>query len=179
MTLESKGLSEKDQKILDYIKSHPGSTKTAVVNGLDGVYSRVTVLNTIKRLVNYGLVEEHKDKPNSQTHHLRINDKNEFNTIDQELSEIEKIIGEMNVVIDKIYPELRAEKNDKNWRLSTLDMYFVTPYLMAFDVMIRFLLIRISKSSFSERDTQLLYARVAKCFLELDLQIFKPKKERA
>lgn len=70
-------LSEKEELIFGYIKEHPGVTKEDVVRNVKD-YSRVTVLNTIKRLVDDGLILDKEDKINSKRHFLFVNSNNEL-----------------------------------------------------------------------------------------------------
>lgn len=95
----SQQLSQKDLDVLQYIKANPGITKEAVINGLKDKYSRVTVFNIIKNLEAQKIIDVQKDKPNSQTHHVSINNDNLVAQHLQELDEFEQVFISLLEVI--------------------------------------------------------------------------------
>ena len=62
-----------------------------------------TTHKIIKDLVDHYVVIVKKDKKNSQIHHLYINDSNDFNRLEQELSSIENIIDSNTGPILRIF----------------------------------------------------------------------------
>lgn len=70
-------LSEKEKLVFKCIRDHPGTSKENVVNNVKK-YSRMTILKTIKSLVDYGLILDKEDENNSKRHHLFINHRSEL-----------------------------------------------------------------------------------------------------
>lgn len=69
-------LTERDWKIIKYIKENPGCSKQDVVKGMEGNPSRITVLNILDRLEYEGMINARKEKENSQIYQLFINNEN-------------------------------------------------------------------------------------------------------
>jgi hypothetical protein len=66
-------LTERDWKVIEYIKKNPGCSKQDVVRGMKGNPSRITVLNILDRLEYEGMIIPRKEKENSQIYQLFIN----------------------------------------------------------------------------------------------------------
>ena len=74
--LEQRQLDYKEKKVFDYIRSNPGVIKQKVVDDFDGTYSRRTVFKILAALIKYEMIVVRTDKPNSQIHHLYVNENN-------------------------------------------------------------------------------------------------------
>jgi Fe2+ or Zn2+ uptake regulation protein len=75
---ESVELTPRQNAILDYIRNTSNSlVKERIIEHLtkDGKGSRKTILKDIKQLEEYGMVYIDKEKPNSQIHYVRIQNK--------------------------------------------------------------------------------------------------------
>ena len=64
--------------MLDYVSKNPGRIKQQLVNYLDksGISSRKTAYKDLSILIKDQKIVVRKDKPNSQIHHLFINEEN-------------------------------------------------------------------------------------------------------
>ena len=73
--MDNVDLTGRQKAICEYIDKNPYTIKESVVKTLtkEGKGSRKTILNDINELVEYGIIGIRKDKPNSQIHHLVIN----------------------------------------------------------------------------------------------------------
>lgn len=128
-----------------------------------------------------------KDKPFSQTHHLVINQDNEFNKIYNSLSEIENIIDIMDGPVKKIerllehqrktiqneWKEIRGLKGSEREirkkqikklvsnELTDLELYKFN-YVQIIETMLHILTIQIDDKIHSDKDLQILYTKVIK-----------------
>lgn len=84
--------SNKELTILRYVMEHPDTTNEGVIAGLKDEFSRVTVFNTLTKLKEYDMINIRKNRPNSQTQYLSINDKNVIVKYMRELDEFEKAL---------------------------------------------------------------------------------------
>lgn len=130
----------------------------------------VTTHGIIKDLIKNELVIKKPDKNNSQIHHLYINDENEFNRINKELSEIENIIDEVHAhisitssfidnaqVAPPPYPGIADFLREH--------MYIYKPPIKT---MLQFLLVRTNNNIHSEKDKQVLHARIIESVVNVD-----------
>jgi Fe2+ or Zn2+ uptake regulation protein len=106
----SEQLSEKDIQVLQYIKNNPGFTKEALINGLKGKYSRVTIFNALKNLQEQKIINVEKDNHNSQIHHLSINNHNLIASQLYEIGEFEKVfiplLERIKEEVSKFFPTI-------------------------------------------------------------------------
>ncbi len=156
---------DKDDEILRYIKANPKATKTDVIKHMTS-RSMGSTVTTHKRIIN--LIKEKKilvlkDKPNSQTHHLIINNKNNYNLINEQLLEIE---AHVDVISESMDNMRKLRDNDLKSGLSS----FVSNYHIRMDLMLRRLLIKIDETIHSENESQFFYARIAKLIARLNSQ---------
>lgn len=87
---EDVDLNRKERSILDYIQKHPGVSKQALVDGLDGQYSRASIFGAIPLLERNQLIVVRKDRPNSQVHKLFIRDDSLLLSLIQDLDTFKK-----------------------------------------------------------------------------------------
>lgn len=174
-------LVSKDNKIQDridtvrnYLKKHPGTTKTKIVEYMEekGDSSRVTTLKIIDDLVFEEIIKVVRDRPKSRIPYLFINDKNEFNLIDKEISEIESIIDGMYEPMRRIFQYKSVQYGLKHEVDSSLGSHFEYPYREAVTMMLQLLLVRIDTKVDSKDRTYLLYARIIKLIQKLTLQFY-------
>jgi hypothetical protein len=82
----------KELTVLRYVMDHPGTTNEGAIAGLKETFSRVTVFNTLTKLKEYDMIDVKKDRPNSQTQYLSINDQNIIVKHIRELDEFERTL---------------------------------------------------------------------------------------
>ena len=103
-------IGQKDIKVLQHIKDNPAITKEALINGLKGKYSRVTIFNTLKNLQEQKIINVEKDNQNSQIHHLSINNHNLIARQLHEIDEFEKVfiplLKGIKEEVSKFYPTM-------------------------------------------------------------------------
>lgn len=152
--------------ILDYITSqqrldNPKDTKADVMRSLakKGCCSEPVGHALIIELEKAGKLKILKDKPNSQYHHLIVNDKNEFIKIDKALFEIDGIIDLMREPLLNIY-KFKS------------DITFPHPYKKTVETMLQVLLVRTNRLIHSKDDAQTLYTRITELLLKLILQFW-------
>jgi hypothetical protein len=150
---------ERYNTILKYIRDNKKATKAETIRHMDKEHlsSTVTTHKDIQNLIREKKVNVLKDKPNSQMHHLVINDKNEFIRIDKELSEIESIINVMSAPVQNIFED---------------DIGFPIPYKQAVEAMLQVLLVRTNRLIHSKEDSQILYTKITELLLKLILQFW-------
>ena len=161
---------ENKEKIRNFIIKKDGKvTKNNVVDymekeGEDGS-SRVTTLKMIDDLESAGIIEVLRGKRQGQSHYLRINTKNEYNRISEELSKIEKIVDVMQDPVDRIL-KLRGEEDDTNYNLPEFrilrNLDFVQEYYNSMDNMLDVLLCHTTIKVHSEKEAWSLYTRIIK-----------------
>jgi hypothetical protein len=153
-------------KILGYVKEHPGTTKNDVIKYMDEKGSSImTTHGLIADLISDKILTVKKDKPNSNTHHLFINDENSFNKIDKELSEIERCI---NLADDFMYDEKYKKENSRSYM--KFFSKFWTLHLNYNHMMLQELLFRANKIIHSENYSKLLTKRIVELMIRLDRQ---------
>lgn len=82
--------NQKRRLITDYVYNNPGCNKESVVKAMDGILSRVPVLNTIKELCEDKVVSIKKENQNSRDQQLFINTGNILFTVSRELDDFDK-----------------------------------------------------------------------------------------
>jgi hypothetical protein len=101
---------ENDQKrrlITDYIYNNPDCNKESVVKAMDGILSRVPVLNTINELCEDKVVSIKKENQNSRDQQLSINTGNILFTVSRELHDFDKsfcvLLKKVGKEFDRLY----------------------------------------------------------------------------
>jgi uncharacterized protein YgfB (UPF0149 family) len=116
-------LSERQLKVVQHIKNHPGITKAALIRDLKGQYSRVTLFNVLKNLQDQKIIYVERDKVNSQIHHLFTNDDDIVTNQLDELDQFEKaffpLLERVREEVLKVYPEV-IEKLERYHNLQAL-----------------------------------------------------------
>lgn len=99
----------REERILEYIKSNPGTTKTAVIRYMENnkYCSIKTTHDIIMKLIDDKKVIFRKDENNSQIHHLIINEQNTFIKIHKQLSNADSFIRKKNQYLYKLFEEIR------------------------------------------------------------------------
>jgi arginine repressor len=160
---------QRRNKILDYIRQNPKTTKNNVVNYMTANGS--SLMTTHKILKDLEIREIIKiEKPNPQMNYLTINDENEFNLISEKLSEIENIISDMT---DNLMVVYKAQKNTdtKNLprnRMDELAARFTNPFLASINTILRILLVRVHHNVIDEEYANSLYTKIVNLMLKVD-----------
>ena len=81
--------------IINFLKFHQGCSKEDVVRGVIHIMSKKTVYRILKELIQYNIVRQQKEKPNSKNYRLFSNSKNYLLIVSDELSEFEKTYFEL------------------------------------------------------------------------------------
>jgi hypothetical protein len=92
MNDESMTKDERQEKIINFIKSHPYCNVQTVVRGLENDISRVTVFKLLRELTESGAVKRHLDnnqKRNARDHKLVVDEDNLLVSVRLELDEFE------------------------------------------------------------------------------------------
>jgi ssDNA-specific exonuclease RecJ len=126
----------RENSILKFVKEKRKCTKAEVIKYMSDVGKSSTV-TTQKKIMN--LIDEKKllvlkDKPNSKPHYLIINDKHEYNLINEQLQELEAHAIEMNESMDNFRKLHGGELK------SQLSIRFVSNYTDLVDIMLQRLL---------------------------------------
>jgi len=167
-------IDENDRRgrIIDFIKSNSMCTKAQVIRFMDNNGSSVmTTHDIIKDLESEKIIQVLKDKPNSQTHHLILNDDNELNRIDHMLTEIEKTIDGMELFIPRLR-QLVQRSGKKRMQIfkqlvnleSDVEPFFTDAIFR----MLQIMMVRVSKVILSQKDSQVLYNKIIKMMLRID-----------
>ncbi len=153
-------------KIIEFVKAHPKCTKTEVIKEMEdkGIGSIKTVHSIINDLVDKEKLIVLKDKPNSQVHRLVINEKNEFNRIDNTLSEIEGIMNRMARVINL---SNKDESEEEEGASVSLDYDFIDPYFQGISAMLLDLLLRVIRMGAKDSQILILNKRIMKLIQKL------------
>jgi hypothetical protein len=162
------------ETVRTYVIRHPGTTKTKIADYMEerGDSSRVTTLKIIDDLVFEEIIKVVRDRPKSRIHYLFINDQNEFNLMDREISEIETIIDGMNESMRKIFHYKSVQYGLKHEVDPGLGSHFEYPYREAVTMMLQLLLVRIDNKVDSVERANFLYARITKLIQKLTLQFY-------
>jgi predicted transcriptional regulator len=105
-------MSQRDWKILEYIKNNQGCSKQDIVRGMKGDPSRLTVLNCLERLEENKMIVLRKDKPNSQIYHLYINKEDTIVSIIQDLIDFVAAFLKLLQRVKEILKELEVKANN-------------------------------------------------------------------
>jgi hypothetical protein len=157
------------------------TTKTDVVKYMETVQpesirtSRDTTRKILSDLESSGIITVSKGDRRGQSHYLTINDKNEFNLIDKELSEIQNIMNGIGRNAQKMNKESeRQNLNRKNIGLSRpLDHmfeFYLEPCIESINIILRILLFKTYKEIHSENYLQILYAKIINLMLKISKQ---------
>lgn len=169
------------KEIINYIKDNPGSTQNMVSKYMDEtrtLCSRLTTLKTINDLISKDVIEDRKE--GNRFHSLYLNDRNEFNRIDREISEIDSIIKEMDKPMDRLFQISTTDlKKDQFSDKANLHLYFHYPYRDSVSTILQLLLLWTSTKIKSRSYSQLLYASIIKLMLKLTLQTFNLRDPKA
>lgn len=168
----------REDKILRFIRENRNCTKTEVVNYMDkNGASPMTTHKILKTLTNgrSKKVIAQTDNTNSRIHHLIINEKNVFNQIYLEVSEIEEIMGAMYQSVHKIWHPPYGTHDS-----ALFDVYidFALAYRDTINMMLEVLLMKIDNAVHSDSDSQLLFIKIVKLMLELFLTLHQTTKLR-
>lgn len=167
----------------EYIKNHYDCTKTEYINYMRGHdrhgypvkekspkhLSQKPAEKLLKDLTSgrKPIIISFPDENNSQIHHLRVNDKNLYNQIDQTLSDIETKILRWNEPIDKIN-KLAIKDEEKARRIK---QNYVYAYYNTIGMMLRHFPNRIRSIKFSKKEAQVLNEKVMQLNKEFSDQI--------
>jgi hypothetical protein len=83
-------LADRETFFLNYLRTHPGSSKEDIVRATRGNPSRITVLKILKDMEDKKQIIARKDKPNSQIYRLYVNNNNKISSVIGELEEFKK-----------------------------------------------------------------------------------------
>jgi predicted transcriptional regulator len=154
--------------VLEYVRENQKCTKTEVINALKkpGDSSIKTTHSVIMELIKAGTLKVLKDRPNSQTHYLIINDDDEFNKIYKELTQIENL---MNTIYESMFKLLNPSiKRGQPWAVAMYESErnFAYPYRYDFNVMLDVLLDRAMKIQ-PENMSNILSSKITKLMRKL------------
>jgi hypothetical protein len=131
---KGQSLDNNEKTVLDHMQKHPGSTKQETVDGLNGILSRVTIFETIKKLRGYDMIYLEKDKPNSQVHKLYVKDDSliislvhDLDVFEKEYFSLLKMLKERFKNEFNKFSEVDVQKKDK-WVGFSLLFHMLTMY---------------------------------------------------
>jgi hypothetical protein len=101
--------SERDLKVLQYIRKNPDCSKENVARGMNGDPSRITVRNILTKLEQEKMIVARKDKPNSQIYKLSINEESSIVSVIQDLDDFKKVFF---TLIDKTNQKFKDIENE-------------------------------------------------------------------
>jgi hypothetical protein len=165
------------EKIIEFISNNLKCTKAQVIRYMNkiGFASDMTTHRIIKELENEEIISVLKDKPNSQVHYLIMNDKKEFNVVNNALSQIE-------IILDRIYkfqPDFgvllkytstRSVGKENKLQMIKFDddlFHLVKEY---FDATLKFLLIQTYMKVLDAKNTAILYKKITGLILRTGAQ---------
>jgi hypothetical protein len=148
---------------------HGKATKNDVIKHMEKYSSRVPTLDMIKELEDTGIINVDKsDNRRGQAHYLRINNENEFNQINQQISVIDFIIDFIEKPMDRIIRFIREHPElPENLRE---DLIFA--YKRSIEKMLEFLLVHTGDTISSEKSSQILYSKIIKSMQKLEHQSY-------
>ena len=156
---------ERRKKIIDYVKKNSGTTKTDVIKYMNENGSSImTTHRLISKLESKKLLLVQKDKPNSQIHHLILNDKSSYNRIDNTLSDIEAGID----LVDKAGSDLRKQRTKLSAKFS--NAFFTSHHKYNLMMLLGFLEIT-NKKIHSENYFKSLHNRIIGLIIRLNKQV--------
>jgi hypothetical protein len=172
--LQDNKIKGRVDRVRNYVKKHPGTTKTKIVDYMEekGDSSRVATLKIINDLIFEEIIKVVRDRPKGRIPYLFINDNNEFNLIDKEISEIEALIDGMYEPMRKIFDYKSVQYGLKHEVDPGLGSHFEYPYREAVTMMLQLLLVRIDNKINSKDRAYSLYARIIKLMQKLTLQFY-------
>ena len=121
----TEGINDKSRReeIFNYLRNNPGCSKEELVRGVDGIMSKKTVIKIIKELKTEELITIKKEKPNSRSYNLFLNEENILIVINKQLEEFKKEFKKLLQKIELVMPELillpftNKEKKDNNFTM--------------------------------------------------------------
>jgi hypothetical protein len=172
--LQDNKIKGRVERVRNYVKKHPGTTKTKIVDYMEekGDSSRVATLKIINDLIFEEIIKVVRDRPKGRIPYLFINDNNEFNLIDKEISEIEALIDGMYEPMRKIFDYKSVQYGLKHEVDPGLGSHFEYPYREAVTMMLQLLLVRIDNKINSKDRAYSQYARIIKLMQKLTLQFY-------
>lgn len=177
----------REVEIIKFIKQNPGRTTNQVVKYMDkNGSSKITTLKKIDELIEGKRIKDILDKPNG-FHKLFYDDNNDFDAINSQLTKIEKTINVMDQPLRKIQrlledqqkellrltnEEVPLEKRRKfvSEELYSLQIDYQFTYLHMIDIMFHVLSIHIDEKIHSDKDLQILYAKIIKLMRKVSKQ---------
>lgn len=177
----------REVEIIKFIKQNPGRTTNQVVKYMDkNGSSKITTLKKIDELIEGKRIKDILDKPNG-FHKLFYDDNNDFDAINSQLTKIEKTINLMDQPLRKIQrlledqqkellrltnEEVPLEKRRKfvSEELYSLQIDYQFTYLHMIDIMFHVLSIHIDEKIHSDKDLQILYAKIIKLMRKVSKQ---------
>ncbi len=159
---------DREDDVLEYITQNPGCSRTEVIDFMDppeGI--KRAAPNTTNRILDR-LLKENKvirklDK-DGRTNHLYTNDKNKFNMINQLLSKMREMLGEINK---------QKQEPDGQWITNNSPRF----RQVCVDSLHR-LLIDTDKIIPIETDCHKLYYRTIKVLKELETTFYQSSKDK-
>lgn len=118
-------LTDREKRILKYLKKNPGVSKDAVVKTLtiENKGSRVTVFKAIKNLIDYSMISARKDKENSPVYKLYLNEDSVFLSVYQELEEFKDVFFDLIEKLRTKKPRLDVASNGNDVLYDLLLIY--------------------------------------------------------
>jgi hypothetical protein len=161
--------------IIDFIKKGPAQTENRIVKAMEErkICSKMTTLKKLDQLIEMGEIKDLINEGHSGFHKFIINDNNTFNLINNELSEIEKIVDSMSQPMKKFrslgyWREIKRVPD--RYIVMDLDDHFVQPYTGSIECMLDILLVQINSKIQSEKDAWSLYSRIIELKIKLNEQ---------
>jgi hypothetical protein len=179
MSLKEELNLRREELILSYIKKHPGCTQTQVIDSMKGRSSLVTTHKIIRNLLRNEQIVRRIDEKNSLIRHLFINEKNMFNKIRNQLSEIEPFIDIMNrhlvnrAIDDNVeIGQLRDKSDEKKEKmlLQSISHFNVlgSIYRRSVGRMLEDLFHVTTQAKLSDKDTMLFHNKIVELKSRLD-----------
>jgi hypothetical protein len=163
--------------ILDFIKKAPSQTENRIVKSMEEqkICSKMTTLKKLDQLLEMGEIKDLINEGPSGFHKFIINNNNTFNLINNELSELEKIVELMSEPM-KRFISIGGDNPDDirrvpdRWILKELDDKFFGAYKETTREMLEILLIEISNKIQSQKDAWTLYKKIIELQIKLNKQ---------
>jgi hypothetical protein len=163
---------EIEKKILEFIRQNPESTVNQVADflTLQRILSYVPARNKVISLIEQGIIDDRKQ--GNSFHRLFINDKNEFNIIDKQLTEIEYVLNdlrEVNSISESAETDDALTSPVIQAGFKNLDFTNACgQYLL---LMLRILLVETAHRIKSQKHSQIVYNRIVKLMINMDNQL--------
>jgi hypothetical protein len=172
---EVERLDDHHKAILYFIKNNPQQTENQIVKAMEKqkVCSKMTTLKKLDELIEKVEIKDLLKKGEGGFHKFIINDNNTFNLINNELSELEKIVDSMSQPMKKFrslgyWREIRQVPD--RYIVMDLDDHFVEPYTGSVECMLDILLVLINSKIQSQKDAWFLYSRIIELKIKLNEQ---------